>query len=80
MMAALPNLMGDVSALDEARRVLAKASTPVHEALDELATLANMITIHQADVDLRIDVSELSGYGYHNGPVFAVYHPSMARR
>ena len=75
MMAALPNLMGDASALDEARRVLAKASTPVHEALDELATLANIITIHQADVDLRIDVSELSGYGYHNGPVFAVYHP-----
>lgn len=75
MMAALPNLMGDASALDEARRVLAKASAPVHEALDELATLANMITIHQADVDLRIDVSELSGYGYHNGPVFAVYHP-----
>ena len=26
-------------------------------------------------MDLRIDVSELSGYGYHNGPVFAVYHP-----
>ena len=75
MMAALPNLMGDASALDEARRVLAKASTSVHEALDELATLANIITIHQADVDLRIDVSELSGYGYHNGPVFAVYHP-----
>jgi ATP phosphoribosyltransferase regulatory subunit len=75
MMAALPNLMGDVSALDEARRVLAKASASVHEALDELATLANIITIHQADVDLRIDVSELSGYGYHNGPVFAVYHP-----
>ena len=75
MMAALPNLMGDVSALDEARRVLAKAPSAVHEALDELATLANMITIHQADVDLRIDVSELSGYGYHNGPVFAVYHP-----
>ena len=67
--------MGDASALDEARRVLAKASASVHEALDELATLANIITIHQADVDLRIDVSELSGYGYHNGPVFAVYHP-----
>jgi len=75
MMAALPNLMGDVSALDEARRVLAKAPAAVHQALDEIATLAKMITIHQADVDLRIDVSELSGYGYHNGPVFAVYHP-----
>jgi ATP phosphoribosyltransferase regulatory subunit len=34
-----------------------------------------MITIDRSDVDLRIDVSELSGYGYHNGPVFAVYHP-----
>jgi ATP phosphoribosyltransferase regulatory subunit len=75
MMAALPNLMGDVGALDEALKVLANAPAPVHSALDELATLANMITIDKTEVDLRIDVSELSGYGYHNGPVFAVYHP-----
>jgi len=26
-------------------------------------------------VEIRFDVAELSGYGYHNGPVFAVYHP-----
>jgi ATP phosphoribosyltransferase regulatory subunit len=75
MMAALPNLMGDISALGEARKALLKAPLAVGKALDELATLANMITIDRSDVDLRIDVSELSGYGYHNGPVFAVYHP-----
>ena len=34
-----------------------------------------MIKARYPQVDLRIDVSELSGYGYHNGPVFAVYHP-----
>ena len=29
--------------------------------------------------EIRIDVAELSGYGYHNGAVFAVYHPEHGR-
>ena len=37
--------------------------------------MAELIRNNHPQVDLRIDVSELSGYGYHNGPVFAVYHP-----
>ena len=48
-------------------------------ALDELQALAELISSNHPQVDLRIDVSELSGYGYHNGPVFAVYHPEHGR-
>ena len=60
--------------MELAGKVLHRASESVRAALDELKDLAAMIDAHPK-VDLRIDVSELSGYGYHNGPVFAVYHP-----
>ncbi len=75
MMAVLPSLMGDIAVLERARSVLQGASGRVLGAIEELAALAGMIQRDYPDLDLRIDVSELSGYGYHNGAVFAVYHP-----
>ena len=75
MMTALPDLMGDVGILPEAEATLEKAPGSVKVALAELQQLAQMIQQRHPQVDLRIDISELSGYGYHNGPVFAVYHP-----
>ncbi len=75
MLAALPDLMGDMDILPVARDLLQGAPQTVLAALDELRELAELIRNNHPQVDLRIDVSELSGYGYHNGPVFAVYHP-----
>ena len=79
MLAALPGLMGNTSVLPVARDALAKGSDAVKVALDELQALAQTIQQRFPDVDLRIDVAELSGYGYHNGPVFAVYHPQHGK-
>ena len=75
MLAALPDLMGDIDILDSAGEVLQQAPESVLAALQELQELSAMVKARYPQVDLRIDVSELSGYGYHNGPVFAVYHP-----
>ena len=75
MLAALPDLMGDVTVLPRAAALLEDAPEPVRTALAELQSLAALIQANHPRVDLRFDVSELSGYGYHNGPVFAVYHP-----
>lgn len=75
MLAGLPLLMGDVAVIDSARERLAGAPAGVMTALDELAGLVELIRTDHPEVSLRIDISELSGYGYHNGPVFAVYHP-----
>ena len=75
MLAALPDLMGDMDILPIAEDLLQRAPQTVLTALDELRALAELIRKNHPQVDLRIDVSELSGYGYHNGPVFAVYHP-----
>ena len=78
MMVALPTLMGQPDILNEARQVLASAPQGVGDSLDELALFSERVSPHCA-AEIRIDVAELSGYGYHNGAVFAVYHPEHGR-
>ncbi len=75
MLAELPGLMGDVTTLDRVRNCLQLAPAEVLAAVDELEALATLVASGHKEVVVRLDVSELSGYGYHNGPVFAVYHP-----
>ena len=75
MLVDLPLLLGDRSIVAEARTRLKGASEAVTTALDELEALTDIVISHDEAVSVRIDISELSGYGYHNGPVFAVYHP-----
>ncbi len=79
MLACLPSLMGDADVLSQVRSVLQGAPKPVLDALDELERLVGLVVAQNHDVVLRLDVSELSGYGYHNGPVFAVYHPQHGK-
>ncbi len=74
MLVNLPGLMGDVSVILEARKALAKAPSRVHGFLNEIEDLANAIA-KKNSIELKIDIAELSGFGYHTGPVFAVYHP-----
>ncbi len=75
MMASLPNLMRAPDVLDAAGAQLADAPAAVLAALDELKTLCATVSAQNSGVTVRVDIAELSGYGYHNGPVFAVYHP-----
>jgi ATP phosphoribosyltransferase regulatory subunit len=74
MLVNLPSLMGDASVISEARKALAKGPDRIQEFLDEIEDLASTIA-KKNSIDLKIDVAELSGFGYHMGPVFAVYHP-----
>ncbi len=74
MLVNLPSLMGDSTVISEARNALAGASSKVHEFLNEIESLAHDITKNHS-IELKIDIAELSGFGYHMGPVFAVYHP-----
>jgi len=72
-LARLPTLMGRADILAEARTVLAGAPAGVVEALDALQALAAMIDDRGIAIELRFDLAELAGYGYHNGPVFTAY-------
>ena len=73
MVVRLPTLMGRRDVLAEARSALAGAPAAVSRALDSLEHLAELVSERCPDVELRFDVAELAGYGYHNGPVFSAY-------
>ncbi|MEM7077806.1 MAG: ATP phosphoribosyltransferase regulatory subunit [Pseudomonadota bacterium] len=78
IVARLPAMMGDVDTLDMIESDLAAVPPAARAALDELRRLVDLLA-HDQGFDVRIDVAELTGYGYHNGPVFAVYHPEHGR-
>ncbi|MEM9620113.1 MAG: ATP phosphoribosyltransferase regulatory subunit [Pseudomonadota bacterium] len=76
IMATLPTRMCEVvdtSTLRQLRDELDGLPAAALAAYDELQQLVGLVDDDSCAV--RVDVSELSGYGYHNGPVFAVYHP-----
>ncbi len=80
VLTALPGLMGEQGVLAEARACFTSAALPapisasVLEALDGLEQLAGLVGHRAPGVALRFDIAELTGYGYHNGPVFSAYH------
>lgn len=76
---ALPRLHGDRAALAEARRLLAGAPAGVAEALDTLEHVADIIAQRAPDAALYFDLSELRGFDYHTGLVFAAYCPGHGR-
>ncbi|MFU8814119.1 MAG: ATP phosphoribosyltransferase regulatory subunit [Pseudomonadales bacterium] len=71
--ARLPTLMGRRSVLDDARKALAESPAAVGAALNALDTLADLVASRCPEVELRFDLAELAGYGYHNGPVFSAF-------
>ena len=74
MLVALPRLMGGSKALLGACEALQGAPAAVGEALTRLRRLVDAVALRCTDIDLRFDLAELAGYGYHNGPVFAAFH------
>lgn len=72
---ALTQLNGGVEVLDQARDILPE-SEEIEQALRELETVAN--TLATDDVTVTIDLSELRGYHYHSGMVFAAYAKGYA--
>lgn len=68
----LPMLYGDVATLARARTALGHI-TGVDHALDELEHL-----IGQAGAaDVTVDLSDMRGYHYHSGVMFAAYVPGL---
>ena len=61
--------------LDVIAAELVGAPEGVEQAVAELRELLELIDISAAS--LRFDVAELTGYGYHNGPVYSLYHPKF---
>lgn len=76
---ALTRLQGDVGVLSRARTELQGAPAEVQAALDELAAIAALVQARLPDVNLYFDLSELRGYHYHTGLVFAALVPGWGQ-
>lgn len=71
----LPRLAGSIRVLDTARKIFAGAPAEVFRALDELQSVAELLHERYNRVQLYFDLSELTGYHYLTGLVFAVFAP-----
>lgn len=78
MLCALAELSGD-DALEQGRERLKAASSPVLEAIAELERLAGKLAERRPDVPVHFDLSELRGYHYHTGVVFAAFAPGLGQ-
>jgi ATP phosphoribosyltransferase regulatory subunit len=76
---ALTRLQGGLDVLARARAELAGAPAEVGAALDELAAVAALVQTRLPGVNLYFDLSELRGYHYHTGLVFAALVPGWGQ-
>lgn len=68
---SLSRLHGDVSVLQDAKKLFADAPAAVREAIAELEVVAQRVSKRMPEVNLYFDLSELRGFHYHTGLVFA---------
>jgi ATP phosphoribosyltransferase regulatory subunit len=72
-------LNGDVSVIDEARNYYTDAPRELYETLDEMQNMIATIQSRYPDTTIHCDLSELRGYSYHTGLVFAAFLPGQGR-
>ena len=69
----LPNGKGNATVLTHAANIASAAPAAVRDAIQELADIAACIQQRTPEVTLYFDLSELRGYHYHTGVVFALF-------
>jgi len=76
-LAPLPGLCGDAAVLARAAATWPAAPAAVRQALADLGAVVEALRASHPQVTLYIDLSELRGYHYHTGLVFAAYVPGQ---
>ncbi|WP_370278491.1 ATP phosphoribosyltransferase regulatory subunit [Pontibacterium sp.] len=78
-LAELPRLHGGIDVLARAKTLFVDAPQMVLDGIDYLEQLAARVAKRFPDLDLYFDLSELRGYNYHTGIVFAAYTPAYGQ-
>ncbi len=74
---ALPQLSGGADTIARAQAAFEQAPAEVAAALDELQSVAEVISERYPEAQLYFDLSELRGYQYLTGMVFAAFAPGV---
>jgi ATP phosphoribosyltransferase regulatory subunit len=79
MLFSLAELHGDEACLEKAAQSFAQADASVKQALQYLQQTASKLKQRISDVNIHFDLSELRGYHYQTGIVFAAYVPGQGQ-
>lgn len=66
-------LNGDIETIEQAREIFDKDMNNIHAYLDVIEQIANVLKNNYSDISIHCDLSELRGYEYHTGIVFAAF-------
>jgi len=69
----VPTLCGDINTLSKACEQLEGAPAEVEAAIDELRAVSEVVSERYPHINVHFDLSELRGYHYHTGLVFAAF-------
>ena len=72
-------LNGDITVIDEARKLYSDAGDEMLAALDYMHEVVQSLQQKYPDTLINCDLSELRGYSYHTGLVFAAFLPGQGR-
>ncbi len=70
---SLVQLSGQKDVLQQAKTCFAETCAEITDALDELIQISILLQQIEPSVQIHFDLSELRGYSYHTGVVFAAY-------
>ncbi|MBN4063362.1 ATP phosphoribosyltransferase regulatory subunit [Cardiobacterium sp. AH-315-I02] len=79
MLSGLYSLSGDKSFFSKARELLAGADDSVKQAVDYLEKTAELTWSRFGNIKIHFDLSELHGYHYKTGVVFAAFVPQLGQ-
>ncbi|HNI62941.1 MAG TPA: ATP phosphoribosyltransferase regulatory subunit, partial [Agitococcus sp.] len=70
---ALGQLSGGIQVIEQAQQAFVNAPDSVKQALADMQTIVQALQGFADNVSISVDLSELRGYHYHTGLVFAAY-------
>jgi ATP phosphoribosyltransferase regulatory subunit len=79
MLSGLSSLNGDKSVFAKARTLLQHADDSVKQGIDYLEKTAELMWQRYGDIKVHFDLSELHGYHYKTGVVFAAFVPQLGQ-
>ncbi|MCP4334781.1 MAG: ATP phosphoribosyltransferase regulatory subunit [Gammaproteobacteria bacterium] len=72
-------LNGDISVIDEARKLYRNAGAEVMASIDYMHSVVSTLQRKYPRTLVNCDLAELRGYSYHTGLVFAAFLPGQGR-